>query len=128
MYEVVGTGQTGGKALVMNLPQKPLVDHLGMAVEEGHSGIVAEEDRFGMALGCSEIAIEEDHFGTVVVQNWGCLAADIAVEARTRWVLEMLDWEEGRNPMIVVGSLEVAVGKAYLVDHKIVDMMRRLSH
>ena len=30
--------------------------------------------------------------------------------------------------MIVVGKLEVAVGRAYLVDHKFVDMMRRLSH
>ena len=30
--------------------------------------------------------------------------------------------------MIVVESSEAVVGRAYLVDHKIVDMMRKLSH
>ena len=30
--------------------------------------------------------------------------------------------------MIVVGILEVAVGRAYLVDHRVVDMMRKSSH
>ena len=91
MCGVAGTGQLGGKALVMNSIQKPLMGHFEMAVEEGHSETVAVEDRFDKALGCSDMAVEEDHFGMVVVQSWGCLAAEIVVEARTRWVLEMLD-------------------------------------
>ena len=90
MCEVVGIGQIGGMVLAMYPPQKPLVDHFETAAE-GHSEIVAEADRFDMVHDCSDMAIVEDHFGIEVVPNWDCLAADIAVEARTRWVLEMLD-------------------------------------